>query len=77
MSGIIYIVEEIQKRKKKESLIDALESIGLSSEDISNIDDPERILKEYQKWAKETFFSLEIQNNKIINPKFGDSKDDD
>ena len=49
MSGIIYIVEEIQKRKKKESIIDALESIGLSSEDISNIDDPERILKEYQK----------------------------
>ena len=49
MSGIIYIVEEIQKRKKKESIIDALESIGLSSEDISNIDDPERILKEYKK----------------------------
>ncbi|SVD18852.1 uncharacterized protein METZ01_LOCUS371706 [marine metagenome] len=75
--SILYIEEEIKKRKAKQEIIDTLESIGLTPSDIPDVESDVRkrfdeILK-YQEWVKESFFQeYEINAHKIISPKFGD-----
>ena len=78
--SILYIEDEIEKKKKKQEIIDALESIGLTISDLPEIEEnvKERFdkVKEYQEWVKERFFQeYELNNNKIITPKFGDKKE--
>ena len=75
--SILYIEEEIKKRKAKQEIVDTLESIGLTSSDIPDIEEDvkkrfDKIL-EYQEWVKERFFQeYEINAHKVISPKFGD-----
>ena len=74
----IYIEEEIKKRKKKKEIIDTLESIGLTPSDLFDIEDDvkKRLnkIQEYQEWVKENFFQeYELNEHKIISPKFGDN----
>ena len=75
--SILYIEEEIKKRKAKQEIVDTLESIGLTSSDIPDIEEDvkkrfDKIL-EYQEWVKERFFQeYEINAHKVISPKFGE-----
>ena len=78
--SILYIEEEIKKRKAKQEIVDTLESIGLTSSDIPDIEDDVRRrfekIQKYQEWVKENFFQeYEINKHKIISPKFGDKKE--
>ena len=75
----IYIGEEIKKRKKKKEIVDTLESIGLTPSDLFDIEDDvkKRLnkIQEYQEWVKENFFQeYELNEHKIIRPKFGNDK---
>ena len=79
---IIYIEDEIKKNKKKKEILDALESIGLEPLDLPDIEKDVKKrydkIREYQEWVKERFFQeYEINNNKIISPKFGENNDRD
>ena len=74
--SILYIEDEIEKKKKKQEIIDALESIGLTISDLPEIEEnvKERFdkVKEYQEWVKERFFTeYELKESKVITPNFG------
>ena len=75
--SILYIEEEIKKRKAKQEIVDTLESIGLTSSDIPDIENDVRRrfekIQKYQEWVKENFFQeYEINAHKVISPKFGE-----
>ena len=75
--SILYIEDKIKEKKRKQEIIDALDSIGLTPSDIPDIekDMKKRFEKisEYQEWIKENFFQeYELNAHKIISPKFGD-----
>ena len=78
--SILYIEDKIKENEKKKEIIDTLESIGLMPSDIPDIEEDvkkrfDKVL-EYQEWVKERFFQeYELNNHKIITPKFGDKKE--
>ena len=78
--SIIYIEEKLKKKTRDKQIIKALSDIGLKPEEISDIvDQPlsEDTLIEYQEWVKERFFQeYELNNEKIISPKFGEKNND-
>ena len=75
--SILYIEDKIKERDRKQEIINTLESIGLTPSDIPDIEKDmkkrfDKIL-EYQEWIKEKFFQeYELNEHKIISPKFGD-----
>ena len=75
--SILYIEDKIKENNRKQEIIDTLESIGLTPSDIPDIEKDmkkrfDKIL-EYQEWVKERFFQeYELNEHKIISPKFGD-----
>ena len=80
--SILYIEDKLKEKKKKKEIMDALEEIGLTPSDLPDIENDvkERFekIQEYQEWVKERFFQeYEINNNKIISPKFGENNDRD
>ena len=80
--SILYIEDKLKEKKKKKEIMDALGEIGLTPSDLPDIENDikERFekIQEYQEWVKERFFpEYEINNNKIISPKFGENNDRD
>ena len=80
--SILYIEYKLKEKKKKKEIMDALGEIGLTPSDLPDIENDvkERFekIQEYQEWVKERFFpEYEINNNKIISPKFGENNDRD
>lgn len=80
--SILYIEDKLKEKKKKKEIMDALGEIGLTPSDLPDIENDvkERLekIQEYQEWVKERFFQeYEINNNKIISPKFGENNDRD
>ena len=74
--SILYIEDKLKEREKKERIIKALSDIGLDPEDLPDLINKEDTLRDYQEWVKERFFQeYELNNNKIITPKFGDKKE--
>lgn len=77
--SILNIEDKIKENNRKQEIIDTLESIGLTPSDIPDIEKDmgkrfDKIL-EYQEWIKERFFQeYELEEHKIIKPKFGDKK---
>ena len=79
---IIYIEDEIKKNKKKKEILDALESIGLVPLDLPDIEKDVKKrydkIREYQEWVKERFFQeYELNEHKVISPKFNDGDKND
>jgi hypothetical protein len=75
--SILYIEDKIKEKERKQEIIDTLESIGLTPSDLFDIEDDvkKRLnkIQEYQEWVKERFFQeYELNEHKIISPKFGD-----
>ncbi len=80
--SILYIEDKVKEKKRKQEIIDALDSIGLTHSDIPDIekDVKKRFEKisEYQEWVKENFFQeYELNEHKIISPKFGEVENND
>ena len=80
--SILYIEDKLKEKKKKKEIMDALGEIGLTPSDLPDIENDVKEMfekiQEYQEWVKERFFQeYEINNNKIISPKFGENNDRD
>ena len=77
--SILYIEDKINENKSKKEIVDTLESIGLTPSDLPDIENDVRKrfnkILEYQEWVKENFFQeYELNEHKIISPKFGNDK---
>ena len=81
--SILYIEDKLKEKENQKKIIKALSEIGLEPEDLpelmkkkDTLMNKEDTLMEYQEWVKERFFQeYELNNNKVITPKFGDEKE--
>ena len=87
--SILYIEDKIKEKERQKEVLKVLSDIGLEPEDLSEhyrekLQDliqqhelnGEDTLIAYQEWVKERFFQeYELNEHKIISPKFGDKKE--
>ena len=80
--SILYIEDKLKEKKKKKEIMDALGEIGLTPSDLPDIEKDVKKrydkIREYQEWVKERFFQeYELNEHKVISPKFNDGDKND
>ena len=87
--SILYIEDKIKEKKRRKEVLQVLSDVGLEPEDLSvhyreklygliqqHELNGEDTLMLYQEWVKERFFQeYELNEHKVISPKFGDEKE--
>ena len=86
--SILYIEDKIKEKKKQQEIIEILAEIGLEPEDLStryrdklqdliqqhDVNGKDTLMA-YQEWVKERFFQeYELNEHKVISPKFGEKE---
>ena len=74
--SILYIEDKLKEKERQQEILKALSDIGLDPEEIPDLINSKDTLMEYQEWVKERFFEeYELNNHKVLTPKFGDKKE--